>query len=757
MAKALKTAALVVGAVALVATGIGAAAGAGIALGLSAGTLGTIATIATVATVASTVLSLASAALTKPPGSIGSGNATKFKIDKESGQPYAIGRTYSGGNVVHRAYYGAKNAFESWVTVHSLGPIHSMGPLEIDKVAQTFSGSAATGQYAGSMWLQDQLGACPESTALTGPNGAIPGWGATSKLSGYAADLWTLKFDEKGKVYPTGVPQRGRVVEGVLVYDPRLDSTYLGGSGACRLGNEATYVYSENPALHALTWAFGRIQNGRLVAGGGMKMRGLSVPNFTEWANVCDANGWKVGGLVYSTTDNAWDVLRMIAQAGGGEVMPVGALLSCMFSAPRVSIATITSADVIGDLDVPASASRRLRRNTVIPKVRLETHGWEMTPLDALVIGDFVAVDGGTRPKEVELPLVQQVDQGAQLGLYDIWDARELDGIVLPLKVYALGYLPGDCLTVDIPEAALNGRDVIVRSREIDGASMGVTLTCRSETAGKHAFCLGKTGTTPPTPDLTVPPAYPAVNDSIVQQAIATSFPLDLSITAADTGSITISNHTRRYTDGHADVAVTGTTIASSLSAGTFRAIYYDDTDRTGGAVIYGLDADDINARVSPTHPGRHFVGYVTIPTAGSPPSEGGGATPPGGRCVTEDTPVLIAGGGTKAAGDLVVGDLLLTRHEERLTAVGGGWGVYPVEAVEITNSDDVWQAMIAGRKLRATGDHRVWTGEWVHLRDLPGAIAIGSGRVVKLTVTSAHTYVSNGVLSHNLKPTNDF
>ena len=37
---------------------------------------------------------------------------------------------------------------------------------------------------------------------------------------------------------------------------------------------------------------------------------------------------------------------------------------------------------------------------------------------------------------------------------------------------------------------------------------MSVTLTCRSETHAKHAFCLGKTGTAPPTPDLSVPDYY---------------------------------------------------------------------------------------------------------------------------------------------------------------------------------------------------------------------------------------------------------
>ena len=633
MAKALKTAAIVVGAAALVATGIGAAAGAGL-LGSWAAAGGAIAFGATGATIASigalasagaAVLSLAASALSKPPGSVGSASATKFKIDKEAGQPYLMGRTFSGGNVVHRAYYGAKNAYESWVTVHSIGPIKSLGPLQIDKVAQTFVGGAATGQYAGAMWLQDQLGACPEALALTGPAGAIPGWSSTSKLSGLAADLWTLKSDDKGKVFPTGVPQRGRVAEGVFVYDPRLDSSYPGGSGTCRLGVESTYVWSENPALHALTWAFGRIQNGKLVAGGGMKMRGLSIPNFVDWANVCEANNWKVGGQVYSTSDNAWDVLRMIAQAGGGEVMPVGALLSCMFTAPRVSIGTITSADIIGDIDVPVSASRRVRRNTVIPKVRLETHGWEMTPLDALAIADFVIADGGTRPKEVELPLVQQVDQGAQLGLYDIWDARELDGIVLPLKIYALGWLPGDCLTVDVPEASLTSRPVVVRNREIDGASMGVTLTCRSETPGKHAFCLGRTGSTPPTPDLSVPPVYPvSTRGAYVIRTKDVDFPLssdDVSISIVSFHGVLDDGSTVAFPGG----SVTGLT--SDTSYAVIRSLVTNTYSASASPALAALASSD-----------NVFLGWQA--TALAPGFYSPGPSAPGGYRGEQSSPI---------------------------------------------------------------------------------------------------------------------
>lgn len=512
MAKALRTAALVVGAAALVASGIGAAAGAGlIGTTLASGVAGfagvaasTFTAVGAIAGAVGGILSLAATAVA-PKGSVG-GNATKFKIDKDAGIPYHIGRSLNGGNVVHRQYYGSNNDRESWVTVRSLGPVKSLGAFLVDKAAVAFIAGAAVGAFNGYMWLDEQLGACPEVRALASPTGPFPGWDLNSKLSGLAADLWTLRFDNKGKKFPNGTPQPGRVMEGVFVYDMRQDGSIPGGVGGCRIGQEATYVYNDNPACHAVTWAFGRIQNGQLVAGGGMKVNGIDLAAAAEWASVCDANSWSAGGVVWTNTDNTWDVLKMICQAGGAEPIVIGGTLSFTFNAPRVSIGTITSADVAGDVVAPSSSSRRTRRNTVIPRVRLESHGWEVVPLDALTIADYIVVDGGKRPTEIEFPLVQDADQGAQLGVYALMNGRELDGITVPAKVYAIGYRPGDCITLDIPEANMIGRQVIIRSRELSGSDLGVTLTCRTETAGKHDFALGRTGTPPRTPDLSILP-----------------------------------------------------------------------------------------------------------------------------------------------------------------------------------------------------------------------------------------------------------
>jgi hypothetical protein len=261
-------------------------------------------------------------------------------------------------------------------------------------------------------------------------------------------------------------------------------------------------------------------------------------------------------------------------------------------------------------------------------------------------------------------------------------------------------------------------------------------MTLESETSAKHLYALGLTGTAPPTPLIRDSQELDesTAGGTATSAAVATSFPIGLTLTVQEDGDIIISNHTRRYTDGHPDVAVTGTTIASGLSAGTFRAIAYDDPDRVGGAVTYSLLY-------------RHYIGYAVVPTAGSGDSGGGVSEPPGGPCVTTDTPVMMADHSSKPAGDIVIGDELWTRDEGTLR-----WGTYEVQAIAIVPDQEVFKATIGGRELRGTADHLVYLDQigWTKMSDI--GVPDGIADVVKMTVGGAHTYVSNGILSHNLK-----
>jgi hypothetical protein len=525
MSKVIRTAAVIVGAVALIATGIGAAAGAGILgtsiAGVSAATVAGVAgTVGTVASVTAGALSLAAIATAKAPPL--SGTAQKFIADPNAGIPYAIGRIMSGGNIVYRRTHNSGGSslpdLQTFVAVLSgAGPIDAIEAFQADKVTTSFSGKNAVGTYATWMFQHTQLGATPEAAQLTTGGLSVggsrvtstpPGWGTSNRLSGMAAAMWTLRFDTKGKQYANGIPQPSWVIRGVRVYDPRLDSTYPGGSGACRALNEATYVYSNNPYLHALTWALGRYQNGKQIMGIGAPVAGIDVAAFVEGANVAQANGWTAAGIVRST-DDKWDVMKVILQAGSGRPIHLGAQISCLVDTPRTVLATVTTSDVVGEASVTATQARRDRINTIIPRYMSEAHGWQFVAASPVSVASHVTTDGGERRKEVTYSMATAPNHAATLARYEIENSREFGPIVIPLKLRWMGYRPGDCIAVTLPEVGLNAQAVIVTSREIDAGGAVVTLTARSETNAKHAFALGQTATAPPTPGVTAPPVAP--------------------------------------------------------------------------------------------------------------------------------------------------------------------------------------------------------------------------------------------------------
>src|SRR5690606_34005421 len=140
---------------------------------------------------------------------------------------------------------------------------------------------------------------------------ALPGWTTDHKLSGKAAFMVVMGENSKGTAFPTGEIKPLVRFRGLKVWDPRLDSTWPGGDGSCRLDDPSTWVYSANPLLWALKWALGLWEDptgkgapqvGTQVGGLGSKLAGIDVPAFIAAANIADANGWTCSA--YPNTDD---------------------------------------------------------------------------------------------------------------------------------------------------------------------------------------------------------------------------------------------------------------------------------------------------------------------------------------------------------------------------------------------------------------------------------------------------------------------
>ena len=487
----------------MVATGIGAAGG----FGLSAKALATIATVGKIATVTSAVASVG-AQLTAPKP-IARGSAAQVVIDIEPPRPYIVGQVMTGGVMRHDVAYGATlkkvpNPFRWQVRVLSgVGPIQGI-------VGEYFDFALIDNGYFGGFFNSVQnLGTRPQTTALVPPFGAAPGWTTSSRLSGCAHVGLNFKFDREGKVFASGLPIYTALCEGEKVYDPRQDSTYPGGSGACRAGVESTYVYSRNPACHAVTYALGRFQNGVRVFGLGQPVDTLDMAAIVDWANDCDSNAWTVnmilteGGTGANLREQRVRNLDDLCAAGGARWYQAGGLLSFDWHRPRLALATLTDDDILeagGGTD--AVQTVRDRMNGVRPQYVSPDHNWQQITAAEIVGSTYRTEDGGAKLTQV-YPLngVTNAAQAGELAAYAMTDSREIGPMDLQAKASWRFYRPGDCIEIDSSLVAYDGLAVI-NQRSLNPQSLAVSLSLKSETPGKHDFALGKVASPPPTPTL---------------------------------------------------------------------------------------------------------------------------------------------------------------------------------------------------------------------------------------------------------------
>lgn len=655
MSKVVKTVGVIAGAVALVAaTGgllfpavaagsaaatAGAAVTAGGIFGISAASLGTIAGVAGIVGATANIVANAIGPDLEPVPFSANGRVTEVVIEIEPPSPYLMGEGYAAGVLRYDAAFGPKandvpnpNRFQ--VHCYSVGgPVGGNLERWIDRepASDWWTGFVATDIKTGRK----------DATAVEHVfEGTPPGWDADSKISGVATAGWSYRFDPAGERFASGMPEVGIYGRWARAYDPRLDSTQtaIGGSGSHRLDNEDTWVWSQNPALHAGTYAYGRYANGKRTFGCGLTEfsdNAISWADVAAWANVCDANDWTIFGRIFEP-GNRWENLRNICAAGSAKPYFKNGILHFNYDAPRVALDTITSGDIATlDGSVTGMRSRFDRLNTIYPQFTSPENQWEtVTSPDAVTDAGYVAEDGQVRQRTWPFNLVKDKDQAAQLAAYKLADMRELSPIVLNCTARLRDYGPGDCLHLDIPELGLD-TDAVILEREYDHAAMTTRFVFIGETPAKHAFALGKTGSAPPTASLVVQTSQErdqAAADGLKpfgwqlsliraasiknpRDALDTPRSLLIANDAGPDAEISVAKHDWDYVNGASDITRTGAVIGG-LSYSTTYYVYFDDADLDNATPTYAATTDPLAGQNTSANPSRHALGRITTPAA---------------------------------------------------------------------------------------------------------------------------------------------
>lgn len=137
-----------------------------------------------------------------------------------------------------------------------------------------------------------------------------------------------------------------------------------------------------------------------------------------------------------------------------------------------------------------------------------------------------------------------------------------------------------------------------------------------------------------------------------------------------------------------------------------------------------------------------------------------------GGNCPDPSMLILLDDGTYIAAGDLQVGMKVRTQHESTFE-----WGDFAIIYKEVVDNQHKLEVVVdapdgSTKKVIVSSPHRFWVenkAEWVRTESLMAGDIIsgcvvnsindfGYGPVVKIEIESAHTYMLEGLLSHNAK-----
>ena len=251
-------------------------------------------------------------------------------------------------------------------------------------------------------------------------------WTTDHTLNGIAYVVARVEYDEK--VFPNSIPQLLFEIEGLRLYDPRLDSTN-GGAGPMRWGDRATWAYSENPAIQLYNYQRGIYLNGERVLGMGLPGSDLNTASYIAAANICDeavnlvAGGteprYRCGFIVSDGMQHSEGIDRFV-EAMGGAIAERAGQYTVFAGVAQTSVATITDGDlVLGKARTfSAKKSRSERVNAVFGTYSNPTEQWKAVAFPAFTSEIAEADDGGERiAVNLDLAQVFSVTQAQRLAM----------------------------------------------------------------------------------------------------------------------------------------------------------------------------------------------------------------------------------------------------------------------------------------------------------------------------------------------------
>lgn len=415
----------------------------------------------------------------------------RVTVDAQAEGKWVFGETAFGTDVIYAENHGAKDEYISYIVCAAAHKVESFDTLYVNDELVTFSGNAATGLYADTLWMQTRTGTEVQSSILPISADGLS-WPLTADGLGMAHYQlrWKLGKDKTKSGIPTRVTLIGK---GGPVYDPRLDTT-VGGSGSHRANDQTTWQYSNgadilggNWALVVLFYLLGWRNNGELVFGVGINPADIDYDQAIAAANVCDEvidtkPRFRIGGI-FTTSNNHEEVLSQLEASIGGSIAFIGG--KYYIWAPNDDIVPYLA---IGNTDIIRNAGIEFIPSGPLSDLYNTGRGRYISPEDLyqpimypdVVESTAVTQDGRARIMSRDLAVVQDVSIAERVVRHMVRRSRFTGTWRFSMGPKGLLFKPFDVTTLNCLETDNN--DVNVRIINMVFSTSGIVqLECIEE------------------------------------------------------------------------------------------------------------------------------------------------------------------------------------------------------------------------------------------------------------------------------------
>lgn len=415
--------------------------------------------------------------------------------------------TSNGGDVSDP---NSTNKYLFYVVALAGHQISALKTVYIDKIAiQSSDINNSTGVVSGSsfgtkikIWyFLGTAGQAASSILLA----AIPGgWPSTAKLQGVA--YLVVRMERDDAAYPNGAPSDvTAVVDGALLYDPRLDSTN-GGSGSHRYTDATTWAFSHNPILAARWFLTGgsvtndvatpfvryglrelnsRIDDTYIIAAANhcdeVLTGAVQPPDGDQSRYACD--------LEVSTGEPRRDIIEaMMATCAGRSVYSQGKwkLSAGVYDSPSYAF---TEQDLYGDIEIQDTSDHADRYNAVSAVVRNQAQQYTEQTTPYMVSSSYDIQDGGDRiPKSIDLRGIRNIYRGQRLCTIELRKSRQMRTIKIMGALNLMKVLPGETFTLSYARYGWVNRvfRCVDKNFDFQQDAGRVVITARSEASSVY-------------------------------------------------------------------------------------------------------------------------------------------------------------------------------------------------------------------------------------------------------------------------------